>query len=232
MGGQACILYGAAEFSRDLDLLVGLDAGNVERLQEALRRLEAKVVFLPGLDVDALARGHACHFRCHAAGAEGLRIDVMAALRGCPDYEVLWRRKSVVRLPEIGEIGLLALADLVQAKKTQREKDWPMIRRLIEADFLQYRADPQADRIRFWLKECRTPEILVQLSTEHVGLYNEMAGQRPLLRHAREKDMDALESSLEEEEAREKENDREFWLPLKRELDEWRREYRNKKGDE
>jgi len=29
MGGQACVLYGAAEFSRDTDLLMLADAGNL-----------------------------------------------------------------------------------------------------------------------------------------------------------------------------------------------------------
>jgi len=34
MGGQACVLYGAAEFSRDLDLAVLPDPANLDRLQE------------------------------------------------------------------------------------------------------------------------------------------------------------------------------------------------------
>ena len=35
MGGQACILYGAAEFSRDIDLAVLADEKNLSRLQAA-----------------------------------------------------------------------------------------------------------------------------------------------------------------------------------------------------
>jgi hypothetical protein len=35
MGGQACILYGGAEFSRDLDLAVLAEARNLERLRHA-----------------------------------------------------------------------------------------------------------------------------------------------------------------------------------------------------
>ena len=31
MGGQACVLYGAAQFSRDLDLAVLADASNLAR---------------------------------------------------------------------------------------------------------------------------------------------------------------------------------------------------------
>ena len=37
MGGQACVFYGAAEFSRDIDLLLRSDADNLERLRHAVR---------------------------------------------------------------------------------------------------------------------------------------------------------------------------------------------------
>jgi hypothetical protein len=33
MGGQACVFYGAAEFSRDLDLLILSDADNLSRIR-------------------------------------------------------------------------------------------------------------------------------------------------------------------------------------------------------
>ena len=36
MGGQACVFYGAAEFSRVLDLIVLADPDNLERLRGAL----------------------------------------------------------------------------------------------------------------------------------------------------------------------------------------------------
>ena len=35
MGGQACVFYGAAEFSRDTDLLILADAENLQRLSAA-----------------------------------------------------------------------------------------------------------------------------------------------------------------------------------------------------
>lgn len=44
MGGQACVWYGAAEFSRDTDLLILADAGNLTRLRQALTELGAKVI--------------------------------------------------------------------------------------------------------------------------------------------------------------------------------------------
>jgi len=42
MGGQACVLYGAAEFSRDVDFAILADAGNLRRLRSALKELQAE----------------------------------------------------------------------------------------------------------------------------------------------------------------------------------------------
>jgi hypothetical protein len=47
MGGQACVLYGAAEFSRDLDLALLPDPTNLDHLQEALADLDAEVIAVP-----------------------------------------------------------------------------------------------------------------------------------------------------------------------------------------
>ncbi len=73
IGGQACILYGATEFSRDIDLVVMISPENLEDLTMALQELEAERVFYPGLSEDVLLRGHACHFRCHREDIKGLR---------------------------------------------------------------------------------------------------------------------------------------------------------------
>jgi len=44
MGGQACVFYGAAEFSRDTDLLILADAANLARLEAALHDLQAEQI--------------------------------------------------------------------------------------------------------------------------------------------------------------------------------------------
>jgi hypothetical protein len=56
MGGQACVFYGAAEFSRDLDLLVLADAENLTSLRSALDGLQAEVIAVPGFDERRLLR--------------------------------------------------------------------------------------------------------------------------------------------------------------------------------
>jgi hypothetical protein len=131
MGGQACILYGAAEFSRDVDLAVLADLKNLDRLKRALAELKAEPVYVPPLGRDVLLRGHACHFRLGDLDVAGLRIDVMSVIHGCECFDRLWSRRQRFSIPGMGTINVLARADLVQAKKTQRDKDWPMIRRLV-----------------------------------------------------------------------------------------------------
>jgi len=44
MGGQACVFYGAAEFSRDCDVVLLADESNFDRLRGALAELEARCI--------------------------------------------------------------------------------------------------------------------------------------------------------------------------------------------
>ena len=64
MGGQACVFYGAAEFSRDTDLAIVADAVNLARLRKTLAELQAEVIAVPPFELKYLRRGHAIHFRC------------------------------------------------------------------------------------------------------------------------------------------------------------------------
>jgi hypothetical protein len=79
MGGQACVFYGAAEFSRDLDLVVLLDDANLDRLRGALAELQASSIAIPPLSRTSLQQGRAVHFRCAREDVLGLRIDVNPA---------------------------------------------------------------------------------------------------------------------------------------------------------
>ena len=163
MGGQACVFYGAAQFSKDVDLALLASEENFSRLLAALGELNAKRIAVPRFDPALLARGHAVHFRCQGGEADGLRVDVMTRLRDLPDFEVLWARRTTIR-DEGGEtFELLSVQDLVQAKKTQREKDWPVIDALVEAHYRALGGEPTPERVAFWLAESRTPERLIGL---------------------------------------------------------------------
>src|SRR5205807_491575 len=109
------------------------------------------------------------HFRCRRADVAGLRIDVMAVLRGVAGFAELWNRRTTIHV-DGEEIDLLSAADLIQAKKTQRDKDWPMIRRLVEQNYFERAADESAQQVEFWLAELRTPELLAEVAAAHPEL--------------------------------------------------------------
>jgi hypothetical protein len=218
MVGQACVLYGGAEFSRDTDLLVLADDANLERLTAALEALEADVIAVPPFERRHLEGGLAVHFRCRAPGATGMRVDVMATLRGLPGFETLWDRRTTIET-DGGTIEVLSLRDLVTAKKTQRDKDWPMIRRLVEAHYFENQKHPKPPQIRFWFQELRTPELLLELADRHPATCRRLTRQRPLLAHVACRKLMDLEQALQAEETTERQRDREYWLPLRRELE-------------
>jgi hypothetical protein len=222
MGGQACVLYGAAEFSRDLDLCILLEDANVRRFQAAMAELEAVPIAVPPWDAEMLARGHAVHYRCQRPDVAGLRIDVMSRMRGVDGFAALWERRTTVLVDE-EPVDLLSLPDLVQAKKTQRDKDWPMIRRLVERSVYATKV-PTAESVRFWLRELQSAELLVDL----VQRYPSEAGEsgRAAARVAEGGDIAAVEQALVDEQQAERAADREYWRPLRKELELLRRERR------
>jgi hypothetical protein len=222
MGGQACVFYGAAEFSRDTDLAIVADAANLERLRRALDDLQAEVIAVPPFELKYLRRGHAIHFRCQHPEALRMRVDVMSKMRGVDSFPKLWKRRTTIELPDGTHCDLLALPDLVQAKKTQRDKDWPMIRRLVEAHYFQNNTKPNSAQIRFWLQEFRTPQLLVEVARRYPAICRQLARQRVLLAHAQSGRMADLERALLAEETAERQRDREYWLPLRRELEKLR----------
>lgn len=224
MGGQACVFYGGAEFSRDTDLAILADAANLVRLKKALVELQAELIAIPTLELKYLRRGHAVHFRCHHPDAAGMRVDIMSKMRGVGGFASLWRRRTSLELPNGQVANLMALPDLVLAKKTQRDKDWPMIRRLVEAHYFEHHAKPSAVQVRFWFLELRTPELLLNLARSHGTRARSLASRRGLLRHAVSGSADALRTGLRAEEDAERELDRRYWEPLRRELEKLRRE--------
>ena len=218
MGGQACVFYGAAEFSRDTDLAVLSSSENLTKLKKALNDLQAEVIAVPPFEATYLRRGHAVHFRCHHGDAAGMRVDVMTKMRGVDSFPKLWERRTTVSI-DGGTIELMSLPDLVQAKKTQRDKDWPMLRRLVEVNYFANRENPTREQIRFWFLELRTPDLLFELAEAQGRIPAHLRRKRPLLELAAKLRQSALVEALLAEEKSERETDRQYWAPLKKELE-------------
>ncbi len=223
MGGQACVFYGAAEFSRDCDIVILSDQANLNRLAAALEDLQADCIAVPKFESEYLARGHAVHFRCQHPDAKGIRLDVMTKMRGCDEFEQLWQRRTSIEDPAASIVyELLSIEDLVKAKKTQRDKDWPMIRRLVEAHHRQFAHEPTPAIIRFWLRELTTPELLQQVALRNQDLLPLVEPFRPWLLSIDLNAIKAIEWELETEKEKERLLDIAYWHPLKQELAELR----------
>lgn len=219
MGGQACVFYGAAEFSRDTDFVILAESRNLGRFKQALDDLRAQCIAVPPFESKYLERGHAIHFRCRHPEASRMRIDVMSKMRGVDPFAKLWPRRTTIELADNTICDLISLPDLVRAKKTQRDKDWPMIRRLIEANYFQNIEKPNATQVTFWLMELRTPALLVALARSHFAMATKLIPKRRLLKHALSGRIVSLERALLAEEAIERKKDKFYWAPLLRELE-------------
>lgn len=219
IGGQACIIYGAVEFSRDSDFVILADTKNMERLKKALKALKARPIYFPEFKSKYLRRGHACHFRCEAGQVAGLRIDLLSILRGCAPFDELWKRRKTVPIEGGTNIEVIGLRDLVQSKKTQRDKDWFMIRRLVENDIVLNKYNSSKEHIKWWFNESRTTEHLKKLAEKYPEIAKEMALNRPLLDYAIKGDLTALPMALSQEEQIEHQKDIEYWKPLRKELE-------------
>ena len=132
------------------------------RLTDALQALQATVIEVPSFEPQYLARGHAVHFSAPPDADLGavppLRVDIMSLMRGVAPFAELWERRTTIALADASFseeiLVILSLSDLVQAKKTQRDKDWPMIRRLVDASYASARDAAVSDeQIDFWLAE-------------------------------------------------------------------------------
>ncbi|MBI5555947.1 MAG: hypothetical protein HY920_08875 [Elusimicrobia bacterium] len=219
IGGQACIVYGAAEFSRDTDFTILGTEKNIYNLSSALQAMKAELIYVPPLEIAYLKRGHACHFRCQDDDLSGLRIDLMAKLKGCPPFTVLWERRNIVKLDHGPGIDVISLKDLVQSKKTQRDKDWFMLKRLVDNDILTHKSNPSLQQVRWWLLECRDNNILVDLAVEFPCLASRQIKNRPLLKAAITGNKEQVRELLTKEETEERGKDITYWRPLREELE-------------
>jgi hypothetical protein len=218
MGGQACILYGAAEFSRDADLAIAADEANLESLLSAMAQLEASVIAVPPFDIQYLNRGHAVHFRCAHPEAKGVRVDVMSKMRGVDPFATLWERRTTITVGD-DVLEVMSLPDLLTAKKTQRDKDWPMIRRLVDTSYFANASAPTPELLEFWLRESRSPNILTTLTSQYPELAVNISLQRDAVRIALSgTNEQAIAQALFEEEQAERLKDKLYWEPLLREL--------------
>jgi hypothetical protein len=132
---------------------------------------------------------------------------------------MLWKRKKTFRVQSKKMIDVIGIRDLVQSKKTQRDKDWFMIKRLIDNDITLHHRNTSDDTIQWWLQECRNASLLIELAEKYPQSAQNLLLKRPLLTSAVAKNIQEVTAMLQEEELTERRKDIEYWNPLKKELE-------------
>ncbi len=93
-----------------------------------------------------------------------------------------------------------------------------MVRRLVEVNYFANRETANPQQRRFWFMELRTPELLIELASIHRSEHRRFVRKRPLLELAELGNESTLADAILAEERAERAADREYWTPLKREL--------------
>jgi hypothetical protein len=168
ISGQATILYGAATFSEDVDLWVQPTSENFERFTAALRESQARYYKLtPPLTVANAVERHGFHFVVPSPeDDQEVFLDVMGvpprvgsfddALAASRDIETRW-----------GILHTVGIKDLVELKKTQRPRDYPIISRLALAWLGERAADATEEDVAWVLENLFSLPELVRLCLEH-----------------------------------------------------------------
>ena len=98
-----------------------------------------------------------------------------------------------------------------------------MIRRLVEQNYFQHMNEPTPEQIRFWLRELRTPRLLLITAEAWPLEANGEAGGRSAVAAAISSSEERVAECSDLEEKCERDRDRLYWQPLRRELEELRR---------
>lgn len=104
-----------------------------------------------------------------------------------------------------------------------------MIRRLVEQNYYTNIGSNDPQRIAFWLRELRRPELLSGIVQTHLAMAHFIAPNKPAIQTAFRGDLNAIAQALEEEEDAVRRQDRSYWEPSKRELKELRRKKRERR---
>jgi hypothetical protein len=93
---------------------------------------------------------------------------------------------------------------------------------------MSHRDEPTPEQILFWLRELRSPELLVEAARAHADVLEKVIGERPLLKLAIYESLatGVLERALRDEEDIERRRDAAYWKPLREHLERLRREAR------
>lgn len=181
--GQAVVLHRLAVASKDGDWIL---RETPEALAHVLRVVEdrgAVYRFGAPLDIRWMRGGWSAHFEFREAALRVRTDFVTRPPRIEPDrLAALWAESGA------GDIPIVGVRDLIELKKTNREKDYPII-----GDLARLLSNP-LDR----MLQSRSAQDLLRMAEEHPAALAEALSRRPALA-AVGRGRDALEAALDAE---------------------------------
>lgn len=184
--GQAVVLHRLAVMSKDGDWILRETPEALGHVLQTLAARGACYRFGAPLDVRWMRGGWSAHFEFRE-GALRVRTDfVTRPPRIPPD-----RLAAVWAEPAAGDIPFVGVRDLIELKKTNREKDYPVI-----GDLARMLTDPLARML-----QSRSAQDLLRMADEHPAALSAALPQRPALA-AVALGRDALEAALDDERRR------------------------------
>jgi hypothetical protein len=209
ISGQACVAYGASQFTEDIDLWVNPARRDFEGLLRILARAGAKAHKLtPPLDLGFLRKGHGFHFLVPPA----TYIDVMGVPPRVGPFSGAWARARRM-ITDWGKLRVVAPEDLVLLKRTNRPGDYEAISNLVR---LRVEEEPERRRVIRWaLENTFDADDLIDFAgrARRLGVPRP---RRPALAALPRRREAARLLALEAH--RVQERGRRYWLPLLREL--------------
>jgi len=143
ISGQASILYGAAQFSEDIDLWLAPTIANIRAFLLVLEKADASVYKLtPPLIRSYLLHGHGFHFRLPEEEFQVAYLDFMGRPPRVGPFSSAFRRASRIHC-DWGNIPVVAIPELVELKKTRRAADYDVISNLVR---IHLRSQRKPDR--------------------------------------------------------------------------------------
>jgi hypothetical protein len=132
ISGQASVLYGAAQFSEDIDLWLSPTDASLQAFLHVLKLANASVYKLtPPLNRFYLLRGHGFHFKLPEDRFVPAYLDLMGRPPRVQSFASAFRKAQWI-LCDWGKIPVVSIPDLVELKKTRRAADYDVISNLVK----------------------------------------------------------------------------------------------------
>ncbi|HLE69119.1 MAG TPA: nucleotidyltransferase [Vicinamibacteria bacterium] len=175
ISGQACVLYGASQFTEDVDLWVQPASSNLESFLRAMARVRAVVYKLtPPITLKYVRKGHGFHFRI---GAD-LFLDMMGHPPRVGAFLAAFSRARKFKT-DWGTLRVSAPEDLVLLKRTNRPGDYEAISNLVRLRVVEDKEE--ASVLRWALLNTFDVADLVDFALQAAGKLNRWPS-RPALR--------------------------------------------------